>query len=61
MTSYLTIIEAMAALKVCRNTLNKHIKSGRLRVCRVGRIVRIKAEDLQRFIEGRPGRPAKKK
>lgn len=43
-------------LKVSRTTAYKIVKSRQLRVYRVGRLVRIKAEDLQRFIEGRPAR-----
>jgi putative molybdopterin biosynthesis protein len=43
-------------LKVSRTTAYKIVKSGQLRVYHIGRLVRIKAADLQRFIEGRPAR-----
>lgn len=51
MTKYLTILEVMEELKVCRNTLTKYIRSGGLKSYKVGRLIRIKAEDLNKFIE----------
>jgi len=51
MSEYLTVGEAMKELKVCRNTLNKHIRSGRLMSYRVGRLVRITRSDLEDFIK----------
>ena len=61
MAEYLTIAEAIERLKVCRNTLNKFIRSGRLRSCQIGRLIRIKAEDLDSFVEGSVRRPTPKK
>ena len=57
MKEYLTPEDVMRILRVSRTTAYKIAKSGQLRVYRVGRLVRIKAADLQRFIEGRPARP----
>jgi len=61
MAEYLTIAETMKILKVCRNTLNKFIRSGRLRSCQIGRLIRIKAEDLDSFVEGSARRSTPKK
>lgn len=51
MSEYLTAGEAMQELKICRNTLNKHIRSGRLMAYRVGRLVRITRGDLEKFVK----------
>jgi len=56
MDEYLSIKEVMAVLKICRSTLFKHVRSGRLASYRIGRLVRIKAGDLKQFIEGKPSK-----
>jgi excisionase family DNA binding protein len=49
--NYLTVKEAMSELKVCRNTLWKHIRSGRLIAYRVGNLIRIPHADLESFVK----------
>jgi excisionase family DNA binding protein len=61
MSEYLTIAETTAKLKVCRNTLTKFVRSGHLRSCKIGKLIRIKAEDLESFIEGSARRSTLKK
>lgn len=56
MNELLTIREVMGTLKISRATVNRHIRSGRLRTRRIGRLVRIHAEDLNRFVNGSPAR-----
>jgi excisionase family DNA binding protein len=51
MDEFLTVGEAMRELKICRNTLNKHIRSGQLMAYRVGRLVRITRGDLEEFVK----------
>jgi len=51
MSEFMSIQEAMAALKICRSTLYKHMRSGRLTAYRVGRLVRITREDLEDFVK----------
>lgn len=57
---YLSVYDVKCILNVSRTTAYSIVHSGRLKSYKVGRLVRIKAEDLQRFIESRPSRPAKK-
>lgn len=52
MKEYLTIKDIMRILRISRPTAYKLISSGRLKSYRVGRLVRIKVDDLERFIEG---------
>jgi excisionase family DNA binding protein len=59
MNEFLSIKDVMKTLKVCRATVLKHMTSGRLLSYRVGRLIRIKDVDLQRFIEGQPVLPQK--
>ncbi len=47
----LTAEEAASLLKVAPNTVYRLIRSGEIRVVRFGRSVRIRREDLERFIE----------
>lgn len=57
MTIYLTVSDVMKILRISRTTAYGYIKSRRLKSFKVGRLVRIKAEDLERFIESAPRRP----
>jgi excisionase family DNA binding protein len=54
MDEYLTVKDIMRVLKISRTLAYGYIRSRRLKSFKVGRLVRIKAEDLERFIEGRP-------
>ena len=54
MTEYLTPQDVMRILRVSRTTAYGYLSSGRLKFYKVGHLVRIKAEDLRRFIEGKP-------
>ncbi len=54
MKEYLTVEDVMRILKVSRTTAYDIIHSGLLKSYKVGRLVRVTAEDLQRFIERRP-------
>ncbi|HNQ81797.1 MAG TPA: helix-turn-helix domain-containing protein [Candidatus Aminicenantes bacterium] len=56
MNRYYTVKEIMEALKVSRASAYGHIKSGRLKTVRIGRLLRIKAEDLETFIDGQPSK-----
>jgi len=58
---YLSVYDMEKILQISRTTAYALIHSGRIKSYKVGRLVRIKAEDLQRFIESQPSRPAKKK
>lgn len=51
---YLKVEDVMRILKVSRTTAYEIIHAGRLKSYKVGRLVRIKADDLERFIEGQP-------
>jgi excisionase family DNA binding protein len=53
MSEYLTVREVMAKLKISRTTAYGYIRKGMIRVCRFGGLVRIKPEDLERFVESR--------
>jgi len=52
MNEYLTVSEVMKILKVSRTAVNNWMKSGKLKYYKVGRLVRIKEEDLGKFIHG---------
>jgi len=54
MKEYLKVEDVMRILQVSRTTAYEIIHSGLLKSYKVGRLVRITAEDLQRFIERRP-------
>ena len=51
MNEYLTIKEVMDFLKVSRSTIYNWKNSGKLRFYKIGKLVRIKREELERFIE----------
>jgi excisionase family DNA binding protein len=51
---YLTVRDIQKILKVSRATAYSYIRGGRLRVHRIGRLVRITPDDLRDFVEGRP-------
>ena len=51
MDEYLTIQDVMDILKVSRTSVNNWLKSGNLKYYKVGRLVRIKEEDLEKFIQ----------
>ncbi len=59
MKEYLKVEDVMRILQVSRTTAYDIIHSGLLKSYKVGRLVRITAEDLQRFIEHRPMKPKK--
>ena len=56
MKEYLTIKDIIRILQISRPTAYILISSGRLKSYRVGRLLRIKADDLLWFIEGRSKR-----
>lgn len=53
MNEYLTIEEVTKILKVSRTTVYNWMNSGKLKFYKVGRLVRIKSEDLKKFIESK--------
>ena len=53
MNEYLTIKEVTEILKVSRTTVYNWMTSGRLKFFKIGKLVRIKKEDLKKFIEGK--------
>ncbi len=54
MNELLTIKEVMGILKVSRATVLRHISAKRLPAHHVGRLIRIRATDLDRLIEDKP-------
>jgi excisionase family DNA binding protein len=62
MTAFVTVRETCTLLKVSRQTVYEWMKSGNLKAVKAGRLVRIRAEDLESFLkEWRPGRKAQPK
>jgi excisionase family DNA binding protein len=62
MENLLSVKDVMEILQVSRTTAYGLIGSGRIRVKRIGRLVRISSQDLARFVEGRPdGKPKSKR
>lgn len=57
MVKYLTVSDVMKILRISRTTAYGYIRSRRLKSFKVGHLVRIKAEDLKRFIEAAPRLP----
>lgn len=53
MNEYLTIKEVTVLMKVSRTTVYNWMNSGKLIFYKVGRLVRIKSEDLKKFIESK--------
>lgn len=51
---FLTINEICGLLKVSRGTVCRWIKCRQLRSHKIGRLIRITSQDLDRFVEGRP-------
>ncbi len=62
---FLTVNEAAARYRVSRRTIERHIKAGRIRVTRVGRLIRIRRADLDAAFSPesppRPRRPSRPK
>ncbi len=56
MNELLKVDDIMRILKVSRTTAYALIHSGNLRTFKVGRLVRIRAVDLQKFVEGVPAK-----
>jgi excisionase family DNA binding protein len=56
---YLTVEDVINILKISRTTAYALIHSGRLKSYKIGRLVRIKSQDLGRFVEGRPYKRSK--
>jgi excisionase family DNA binding protein len=50
-TELLTIAEVARICRVHEATVRRHIASGKLRSVRVGRGIRVRTEDLERFME----------
>lgn len=48
----LTVREAAERCRLSVRQMRRHIEQGRLRVVRLGRSVRIRPNDLERFING---------
>ncbi len=53
MSEYLTTIEVMQELKVTYTTVWRWIKAGKLTAYRVGGVLRVKREDLEKFLTKR--------
>ncbi len=51
MDVYLTVKEVMEILKVSRTAVNNWMSSGKLKFYKVGRLVRVKEDDLEKFIQ----------
>jgi excisionase family DNA binding protein len=47
----LTLPEVAAALRVCRRTVEKLIRRRKLKARKVGRLTRVKATDLESYLE----------
>ena len=56
MKEYLKVEDVMRILQVSRTTAYEIVHSGNLKSFKVGRLVRISAEELQRFIERKPSK-----
>jgi len=56
MKEYLKVEDVMRILQVSRTTAYEIVHSGLLKSYKVGRLLRITAEDLQRFIERKPSK-----
>jgi len=56
MEEYLTARDIMRILKVSRPQAYIYIRGGKLKSFKVGRLVRIKADDLKQFVEGKPSK-----
>jgi excisionase family DNA binding protein len=56
-TEYFTVADVMKILHISRTTAYCHIKAGRLKSYKIGRLLRIKAEDLNSFIGDIPIEP----
>lgn len=54
MNEYLTPQDVMRLLKISRTTAYGYLSSGRLKYFKIGRLVRIRPDDLRQFIEGSP-------
>ena len=52
--NFLTIKEICRLLKVSRGTIVRWISAGQLMGFKVGRGIRVKSQDLGRFVEARP-------
>jgi excisionase family DNA binding protein len=48
--SFLTVAEVARICRVHEITVRRHIKQGRLRAVRVGKAIRIKSEDFERYL-----------
>jgi len=59
--NFLTIKEICRLLKASRGTIVRWISAGQLRGFKIGRGIRVKSQDLGRFIESRPYRKAVRK
>lgn len=53
----LTAIEAAATLKTSRRQLSNLVSSGRLGSVKIGRSIRFRADELERFIEAHTIKP----
>jgi|SRR3990172_8088197 len=49
--NYLTVAQVARRLQVHEITVRRHIKSGRLKAVRVGRGIRVREEELERFLQ----------
>ena len=57
---YLTTTEVSDLLRITRRTVYNYIKSGVLKCSKVGRLYRVKSQDLEEFIKPKPGKKKKK-
>ena len=56
MERYLTVRDIQRILKVSRTRAYAYIREGKLKSFKVGHLVRIRAIDLQQFVEGKPSK-----
>lgn len=48
----LNIKQAAKELNVCEKTIRNHIKSGKIKAVRIGKLIRINEEEIKRLKEG---------
>lgn len=55
MDRLLTRRDAADILRVSVSTLERHLRAGRITVCKIGRATRIRPGELERFVAAREG------
>jgi excisionase family DNA binding protein len=57
----MTVTEALEALRISRSKLHQEVRSGQLKVVKIGRKTLFRASALQAYIEGHESRDEKAK